>query len=343
MRKLLLALLMFAGSLAAKERDYTLYPPVVPEPRIEAVDPIPIIFAQVNTFCAANLACTVTGAWTFGGGNSFVSFTFSNHNGMFWAGPGATPTIDQAIAACPVSPAPCFVVISPTYSGPESSGLFTTSTGYKVYNGANNITIEDFRANIATPGTPANAPLYSIGYGGRWDGEIARHFVNGYCSGTIADSCVGLASAGWFTGTFPSNNGSLYGSTSVAITHGAITVGGSASIVGGTDSEVWFDATSSDAPIADGRAYTGACVMNRANATQNVTTCSVYHATNCTLVNAPASTFTNCYGFDASNFGAGATGRDYSYHSSGNWLTENNTFWDAVDLGGTPRHMVLWR
>jgi hypothetical protein len=58
MKRLLLFLLFASPAFAA--HDYTLYPPNVPAAKLEAV-PEP----QTNTFCAANLACTVTGAWTF--------------------------------------------------------------------------------------------------------------------------------------------------------------------------------------------------------------------------------------------------------------------------------------
>ena len=58
MKKLLFFLLFPIAAFAA--RDYTLYPPHVPEPVIAEADP-----PQVNTFCAVNLSCTVTGAWTF--------------------------------------------------------------------------------------------------------------------------------------------------------------------------------------------------------------------------------------------------------------------------------------
>lgn len=64
MKRLLIALL-FASPTMARTHDWTLYHPNVPEPKIIELDP-----PQTNTFCAANLPCTATGAWTF---SNFIS------------------------------------------------------------------------------------------------------------------------------------------------------------------------------------------------------------------------------------------------------------------------------
>lgn len=61
--KRLLIFLLFATSAAARPHDYTLHAPKIPP--FHAIKVTPLVFAQTNTFCAANLACTVTGAWTF--------------------------------------------------------------------------------------------------------------------------------------------------------------------------------------------------------------------------------------------------------------------------------------
>jgi hypothetical protein len=96
--------------------------------------------------------------------------TMTNHNQIFWAGPGPTPTIDQAIANCQPFPTPCFVTISPQYTGAESANLFTTSMGYKVYNGANNVTVEDLRANpgawVTTAASVNGSNVATLTFGG---------------------------------------------------------------------------------------------------------------------------------------------------------------------------------
>jgi hypothetical protein len=61
--KRLLIFLLFATSAAARPHDYTLHAPKIPS--FHAIKVTPLIFPQVNTFCAANLNCTVTGIWTF--------------------------------------------------------------------------------------------------------------------------------------------------------------------------------------------------------------------------------------------------------------------------------------
>src|SRR6266850_6556635 len=74
MKKLFITVfVLFASSVLAREHDFTLYPPVVPESKIVEVVPIYLPDPpQTNTFCAANLACTVTAAWTFSGTATFT-------------------------------------------------------------------------------------------------------------------------------------------------------------------------------------------------------------------------------------------------------------------------------
>jgi len=71
--KRLLIFLLIALPLSAREHDFTLYSPHIPEPK-EITVVAPGIFPQVNTFCAANLACSVTGAWSF---SNLTSLTVS--------------------------------------------------------------------------------------------------------------------------------------------------------------------------------------------------------------------------------------------------------------------------
>jgi hypothetical protein len=115
MKKIFLFLLL-AIPLSAKEHDYTLYPPNVPEHR--EIEVIPSgLFPQTNTFCAANLSCTVTGAWSFTTSPLTVSVTatftgaltaknldairiVNGANSAGWAGAGPANWIDSAGADC---------------------------------------------------------------------------------------------------------------------------------------------------------------------------------------------------------------------------------------------------
>jgi hypothetical protein len=274
-----------------------------------------------------------TGNNTHSGAESFTgAMTFSNHNQMYWAGPGATPTIDQAVANCAAPPVPCFVTISPGYTGPESANLTTTSTGYKVYAGANSVTIEDMRAGDSGVGTPTGTPMYPITYGGRSDGELSRESVNYWCS-TPTDSCVGLADYVWFQGTFPTNGGAIMGSSHLAVLHDSVTVGASSptSPVVGTDAEVWLDSTTQDRPVPYAQAYSGQVMNNRTPSTGRATIATAYHAQKCNdqfslgLMN-------TCYGFDAEAQAGGAQA-NYGLHTYDGILGEINSVYDFTDAG----------
>jgi|HubBroStandDraft_6_1064221.scaffolds.fasta_scaffold00134_26 hypothetical protein len=79
--KRLLIFLLFATSAVARPHDYTLHAPIVPPfVELEAIPP------QVNTFCAANLNCTVTGTWSF---SNLSSATFT---GLVTTGTGTDTT-----------------------------------------------------------------------------------------------------------------------------------------------------------------------------------------------------------------------------------------------------------
>jgi hypothetical protein len=60
MKRLLIFLFLATPAFAA--HDYTLYPPNVPAAKLEAVPEPP---PQTHTFCALDVACTITGVWTF--------------------------------------------------------------------------------------------------------------------------------------------------------------------------------------------------------------------------------------------------------------------------------------
>lgn len=98
MKKVLLAILLFGALFAAVTVEQFLFMP-------------PIVRAQTNTFCAANLICTVTAAWTFTSGQNNLAAGIINK--QIWVGPvGFTyTTIAAAIASsdCPTFGCSIFV------------------------------------------------------------------------------------------------------------------------------------------------------------------------------------------------------------------------------------------
>lgn len=289
----------------------------------------------INGGPASFTTLTVSGAVTMGNGNAFAPVTFSNHNNMCWAGPGALPTIDQAVTAC-TGFAGAIVAISPGYTGPESVNLFTNSLGYKTYTGDNHITVEDYRSNAGTPGNGFNAPMYGIVYGGRSAGALNRLGAH-YYANSPNDSAAGANSFNWFSGQFPANSGQQAGQISVLAIHDAVTVGNTVPIVVGTDSELHADATSADNPLWRAWAYVGQILLSRTGAAQNIQTASGYYAQPCSNISLTAI-INNCYGFDATAITGGAN-RNFSYHSSGDWATEYGTRWFAGDAG-TPTFTI---
>lgn len=265
---------------------------------------------------------TVQGPLNATAGGSFAA--------IYYAGPGTTPSIDSQVTACGSNA--CTVIISPTYTGPESSNLTDTGT-YKVYAGPTNVTIIDNRQNTTMGGSNA----YPISYGGRALGQLAGLGINKNC-GSPTDSCMGTTSTGFITGTMPSNGGSQEGSGSIALAYGNVIVGATGARILGHESYVALQAISSDAPWIAAYGDHSTVNIDRTLTQQGAITASAYHAGGNQNVSTHGATFVNSYGFDAQAQTAGTT-RNYSYHSDGNWLSENNTFFDAVDSSGTPRHV----
>lgn len=272
---------------------------------------------------AGNFYPTITG-----------TFTFTNHNAMYWAGPGPTPTIDQAAANCGASP--CWVEISPLYTGPESTKLITISTGHQIYAGALNVTVSDRRGSTAGAGLN-----YPILYGARLAGQLVRMGVNGWFI-SPTDSTAAATSINWVQGSMPANSGTMNGGVGVVILHDAIVFGASTSPLVGQDGEADVASTSSDVPVPAAFGVNGQCNIIRANTTQGITRCVGLRAANNNNASISGATIVNSYGFDSEVQTAG-TSRNYGYHSNADWLTENQTHFDAVDSGGVPRHIVFFR
>jgi hypothetical protein len=275
-------------------------------------------FAQTHTEDTLEDNQTITGNKTITG-----TFSFTNHNQTYWAGPGATPTIDQAITSCGVVLA-CFVEISIGYTGPESTRCLTESVGYTVFQGANNITVIDRRAITANPGTQC---IYPVGFGGRLGGAINRVGTS-YWASSPTDSATATNGFIWIDGTMPSNSGAMYGQIGLAFGHDSITYGSSQSIIAGSDSEAYANFTSSDIPIpyiSGGTAQSG---ISRANGAVNVVTSAAHTAQKCANISSTAK-IQNCYGYDGDRPTLG-TGRNYTFHGYGD-LFEVNSPLDFLD------------
>ena len=265
----------------------------------------------------------------------FTTLTANATNNVQWAGPGSTPTIDQAVTACGANP--CTVYISSGYTGVESSSLVTTSTGYHVDGGVLNLTVVDLRAKQVF-----GSPIYPAQFGGYSAGQLTRFGANMWTSGTIPDSTAGIVGNNWVQGTFPSGEVGFIGVVGTAILHDTVTVGANTPVPIGVDGEALLNATSSDAAIPFAYGVNGYCSITRTNATQNVTKCAAIHAANNANFSTSGAAIAYSYGVDSDLQTAGNTG-NFSYHSSGNWLTENETQFQAFDSGGTPRIAIYWR
>lgn len=285
-------------------------------------------FAQTHTFPALDTNNTYSGTNTFG----TVSITnpitttlsFTNHNAMYWAGPGATPTIDQAVASCGANP--CWVEISPLYTGPESVNLLTLSTGHKVYSGALNVTISDRRGNVS-----GSQPNYPILYGGRLAGQLVRMGVNGWSS-SPADSTGAATSINWVQGVMPSTGGTQNGSVSVVISHDSVTIGTSNVPWVGQDGECDITAITFDIPVNFCYGINGQTNIVRANGAQSITNAIGLHAAVNSNVSSAGATFLNNYGayLEAQS---GGTSRNYSLYTLGNNLMANESQLHALDIG----------
>lgn len=283
-------------------------------------------FVQPDTLVGASGPASLT-TLTVIGTTTLGNTSFTSHNAMPWAGspsPGATPTIDQSISTCTTLgvSAACMPSISPGYNGAESTNLFTTSTGYKVYTGS--AIIADYRNN-----TVAFAPMYGITYGGRTGGALNRMGIVNFCQ-SPSDSCAGSNSWNQFAGTWPSNGGGQFGTVNLLMLHDSQIVGSSTTGLAATDSEVHMDATSADNPAFTAQAYTGGVQFSRASAVQDVLTAATFQSRGCgdNGVN-PTARFYYCYGFDGSNTTNAITPyRNYAFHFNGPSMIENSQqFW----------------
>jgi hypothetical protein len=243
-------------------------------------------------------------------------------------------SIDAAVSDC--GSGPCTVIIPPAYVGAESADLVTSSGGYTYYAGPPNVTIIDNREIEASGGKN-----YPITYGGRNFGQLGRFGVTQNCA-SAKDSCVGATLTNLVSGTLPSNSGTQTGAVSVIATTGTVKVGKSTARVAAHEGYVSLEATSADAPLVDVRGFTSSVNVDRMTSKQSVITASGFTASTHTNISTAGAKIANAYGFDAQTQNVG-TARNYGYHNSGNWLTENDSAWDVVDAGGTIRRAVLWR
>lgn len=264
------------------------------------------------------------------GGTTPSTAAFTGINQVFYAGPGATPTIDTAVTACGVNP--CTVYISPTYSGADSSLLISmTGTGYKYYNGPSNVSIVDLRASTDI------TINYPMKFGGKSFAQFSRFGVTQNCA-SPTDSCVGAVFANVVSGTMP-NTGSQTGGVSTLITTGTLNTSSGQAFIG-HESFVSLQHTGGSTPnIPNAYGYTSSINLEGSG----TSTFTVARAVGYT-----ATTFTNtrtnataavAYGFDALAQTIG-TSENYGYHNWGNWLSDNGTSFDWADTGGSPRHII---
>lgn len=241
--------------------------------------------------------------------------TETNYNGNQFAGPGPTPTIDQAVAACGTNVCHAFVTLG--YTGPESVNLFTSSLGYSFYNGPNNISIHDYRSCNSS----LSCPIYGIPYGGRAMGQRNRQAAM-YYAHNETDSSTGITSILVADGTLPTNGGLMAGNINVAILHDSVTLGTSVSELDAVDGEAHIDATSIDKPLLSAFSFGGAVIASRANAAMDVINASVYRAKGSS--NIGTGVIHKSYGLNA-DIQSGATAQSGTIATSPTGATEVGT------------------
>jgi hypothetical protein len=253
--------------------------------------------------------------------------TTTNQNNVFYVPPGSSITIDQAITACGTNP--CVVEISPGYTGAESTLLIDpNSSGNPFFSGANNVTVIDRRA-ITTGG----GKNYSVMFGGRTAGELTRMGIVNYCN-TPGDSCSSGYNLTFLSGTMPSNSGEQMGNTAVLVPVGTLTFGSSASVLAAQDSEVEMRSVGQDMvriPII--AAQTATVNSDRSYATTTAAKITGYYAGNHTRTGGSSAATFWAFGFEGANQGGFATVGNYPFYSHGNWLTDNETQFQAMDVG----------
>lgn len=270
---------------------------------------------------------------------AFTNTTVRSLDAVYMAGPGATPTIDTAIAAC-VSVSCTTVYISPTYSGAESASVTTLSNGYKVYVGSADFNVVDLRNQQGSAGAPGNTPLYPVLYRGRLAGQLTGIGINYYNAGAIPDSTAAITGFNWLNNsTLPVNNGAQIGGAFVTEVTGSLTIGASTSVIAAVDGESYLDNTSTDGTLAAVFGVYGVSGISRANSVQHITNASGLRAG--TVINASSSggTIQDAYGLDAFNQNAG-TRRNYSIHTGGSWLMERNFGIDLVLADDSTHHLL---
>jgi hypothetical protein len=187
----------------------------VPQP--ELASPVPPTLINPNQIGPGTLSNIIafTGNNTHSGTETFTGSTVINSaNAVLWAGPGATPTIDTQIAALGSNPGT--VMISSTYTGPESANLtFNAVDGslYNIYRGANNITIHDLRASTNKG--------YGVNYGGATIGALARFAVTQSITSPSTTTSVILGTQ-QVTGNLSAGGGAMASGTFELDSEGAI-------------------------------------------------------------------------------------------------------------------------
>lgn len=243
-------------------------------------------------------------------------------------------TIDLAVADC--AGVPCTVIIPSTYAGAESSHLVTSTLGYTFYKPVANESVFDNRYATGT-----SRPNYSYSFNGQNLGQLSRYGVTQSCASAV-DSCVGATITNFISGTMPANNGTQTGAVSIAAVTGTITRGASLARVVAHEGYVSLDATVADTPFADVRGFSSSINIDRSTSVQGTVTAAGYTAAAHTNISTSGATIQFAYGFDGQLQTVG-TSRNYSYHSVGNFLFENQASIWAVDSGGTQRQMYLFR
>ena len=264
----------------------------------------------------------------FTGTNSFQSI-----NGHFWAGPGATPTIDTAVAAA-VAAGGGIVDIHSAYSGAESSTCANID-GITEANVSSLVTVVDWRNGSSACGY--QIAINSAQQGAKYTASSFRFST----SPTTTESAV-LGTYTWkgvTPGSLSLASGTFQcGSTSAITTPTGLEfiqcINGQAAIrsTGGTLLQVMGVA--------------GGGGIDRGPTTTNITQFSSLYGFDCKNSSSSGATIRDCFGV----LGAAptlATNNNYSFFSQGNSLWATNTGIDvlasAYVLPTTPTGLKLLR
>jgi hypothetical protein len=317
---------------APGQYSYTVSGPAISAPQGPFQITVPCI--PGSTCVAANGNNTFTGNNTHSGAETFTNGVTTNAlNGHFWAGPGATPTIDTQVAAC-VAAGAGIVEIHPLYTGAESTNLTSNAvdgSNYVIYRGTNACPVMDWRQN-ANPGK---------GYGINVSGNTLQSqnklgITQAITSPTVTTSAI--LGTNQVTGTIPANQ-AMAAVTAEVDGEGSLTPGANSfwQAINGQ----WAMRATNAPTIGSIEGVGAGGGLDRTAANAAISFAWGFHAYPMTNASTSGGTIANAYGV-FSDLQTVGTSRNYSFYGKGNTAFVEGMGID-IDNPGTSGPFTLLR